>query len=387
MTLTIRIARTQPDALTELGVQGQPIRQRSAQLRSVLAAAPPPANRLLLAEPVPEPRDGTVEWFAETDGEVKPYAEARAAEASEIAKVLVAALDWVETESGRLLISEDPKERLLGELLEQSFEIPGLDSLYFADGHPILINWGTLAAGSDPERNILRRAFPGRGHAFERHAERTPRSLLRRRTFFGFPAIFALLGSAVLMIGVMFLTMRSCGLAVPFTENLLVDFCEETASAEGFGGLERSLGDQQALQDAIGAARVELAELEGQCRPPSALVTPRLTPPGPTLTACNQANVAQGEKGRTRHPVMLGSQPGTVQVGYCMQSIPDTIVVRYDGEIVAHKENAKGDGTLSFEYNPISGIEEVIVEMRAPQDGTSWSFIVGCPGQTLSFSC
>ncbi|MBA4320987.1 MAG: hypothetical protein C0412_21560 [Flavobacterium sp.] len=93
------------------------------------------------------------------------------------------------------------------------------------------------------------------------------------------------------------------------------------------------------------------------------------------------ASVNSGGLGKTVTKHELGKKSGTVIVDFDMENIPDSIVVIYDGKIIASSNGlVSGIDTISFEYKADNSKPSFcIVELAAPQNGTSWSYLLNCP--------
>lgn len=95
------------------------------------------------------------------------------------------------------------------------------------------------------------------------------------------------------------------------------------------------------------------------------------------------ASVKSGGLGKTVTKHELGKNSGTVIVEYDMENIPDSIVIIYDGKVVASSSGlVSGSNSVSFEYKADNLKPSFcIVELAAPQNGTSWSYLLNCPQQ------
>lgn len=108
---------------------------------------------------------------------------------------------------------------------------------------------------------------------------------------------------------------------------------------------------------------------------------PPTMPPAQGATVNCDTEVNSGGQGLTRTPHLLGSQSGKVVVQYDMYDVPDQLTVYYDGKVVATTSDlVSGYGTVEFAYKAEQGKpQECIVEMKAPEDGTAWTYRVNCP--------
>jgi hypothetical protein len=92
-------------------------------------------------------------------------------------------------------------------------------------------------------------------------------------------------------------------------------------------------------------------------------------------------NVKSGGQGVTDIVHPLGSQPGLVILVYDMADIPDRITITHNGRVVASTGGlVSGRGSLKWYYYPQAGEPNYCtVNISAPQDGTIWQYVLGCP--------
>ena len=124
-----------------------------------LAAHGMPDAGSFLAEPVHDPRSGSIDWYTNLGGEARKLSELSEEEQRGVSATLarygsaVRALLESQSEPGRSGIPAAGTE-----LLRLAFQHPSaLDDIYLIDGKPVLINWGFHpgAAGAAPE-DIMR---------------------------------------------------------------------------------------------------------------------------------------------------------------------------------------------------------------------------------------
>jgi PKD repeat protein len=96
--------------------------------------------------------------------------------------------------------------------------------------------------------------------------------------------------------------------------------------------------------------------------------------------ACNSL-LAAGGQGTTFTTHHLGSIPGKVFVSYEMYPNPDQMDIYYDGNLVASTNSlVSNTGALSFDYNPAAnGPFHCVIRIYAPNSGTRWDYVAGCP--------
>lgn len=95
---------------------------------------------------------------------------------------------------------------------------------------------------------------------------------------------------------------------------------------------------------------------------------------------CDQ-EVNSGGQGFTRSRHELGNISGQVKIDYDMRTVPDQIKVFYEGNLVAGTPGVvSGENSVVWYYRAGKNKPTYcIVEMSAPQEGTAWTYSVGCP--------
>lgn len=100
-----------------------------------------------------------------------------------------------------------------------------------------------------------------------------------------------------------------------------------------------------------------------------------------------QCDIQQGSggQGTTFITQILGKTAGSVSVNYQMYTIPDQMDVYYNNALVATTGGlVSGTGTLNFNYLPLKGGPyHCIIRIYAPNNGTAWDFIAGCPVSSI----
>jgi hypothetical protein len=102
--------------------------------------------------------------------------------------------------------------------------------------------------------------------------------------------------------------------------------------------------------------------------------------PLPENTVPCDALTESGGEGTYTNNHWLGSLPGVIVISYEMLNQPDEMNVYYNGQLVASTGGfVSGRGTLSFNYEAIPGEPEYcVVEMKAPEPRTLWSYVLNC---------
>ena len=93
---------------------------------------------------------------------------------------------------------------------------------------------------------------------------------------------------------------------------------------------------------------------------------------------CNELQENGGQEGLKR-TIQLTANKGTIELDYNMYSIPDSVIVTYEGKELVRKENISGSDSLSIPFQGKSG--QVTVEIVGNQDksGTRWNYNLKCP--------
>lgn len=142
-----RIATTRSQDLQPLAAAGQTGIEAWRALHTLLLRELSPAHAALLAEPVANPAQGEVDWYAEGDG-----AATRLQDMAEPARAAAQArLDGlvgdIEALAARLSASRTDSDRFLSEMLGLALRLPGPDSAYVLEDQPVLVGWGHVRSG------------------------------------------------------------------------------------------------------------------------------------------------------------------------------------------------------------------------------------------------
>jgi hypothetical protein len=92
-------------------------------------------------------------------------------------------------------------------------------------------------------------------------------------------------------------------------------------------------------------------------------------------------NVKSGGQGVTTTHHELGNRSGYVAIEYDMLTVPDQIKVIYDNVLVYSSNGlVGGSNEIGWSYAAKSGKPTFcIVEISAPNEGTSWRYLLKCP--------
>jgi hypothetical protein len=96
---------------------------------------------------------------------------------------------------------------------------------------------------------------------------------------------------------------------------------------------------------------------------------------------CNSGPTKSGGQGVTENQHSLGSVSGKVIINYDMINQPDQIDIIYNGKIVASSGKlVSGASAVVWNYYVKPGDPTFCtVRISAPEEGTAWSYTVGCP--------
>lgn len=113
-------------------------------------------------------------------------------------------------------------------------------------------------------------------------------------------------------------------------------------------------------------------------------VIPYTVPP----VACAGTTKRNGGVGGLNITRTLGSTAANVQLEFEAYSIPDGLVVRSENgaqtQLATTSGLVSGRHTWNIAYNPNTlGSTSVRIQVTAPDPGTAWNLVMGCPGQTI----
>lgn len=107
----------------------------------------------------------------------------------------------------------------------------------------------------------------------------------------------------------------------------------------------------------------------------------KIISPPLNVKPCDYDESKSGGQGIETNYHSLGENPGMVNIAYNMEGIPDRLDVYYDDNLVASTNSyVSGRGVLSFYYPAENGRPDFCkIVLRAPKNGTVWSYHIGCP--------
>jgi hypothetical protein len=383
----IRLAATRAQDLRSL--LPMPPAEAHAALRAE-AGRISPAHAALFAVPVAE--ETGIGWGAE-GARMAPYADldagSRAALMAEAGRILSDLRREAEREPGGVL----------GRLWPSIAEIPSFDLVFAVDGRPVLAGWGHVGAASPGPLGLLARFDDGR------HWQPTA-----RRPWGVWAATIGALAVVALLAGLLgpLLAWRflvppesSCVAAPGDVEALarLVDAeRDERDLRTDLARLEEQLGRRRLACPIPRAPEPPPPEPQRPPdpapeppppepvpppppEPPPPPPEPPRPPPGPPpgTQPCN-VDTQSGGAGETRTRHYLGPTPGPVTLDYDMQTVPDSVEVRYRGRVVARSPGMmQGRGRIGFDWRPQGGDHVVEVVVIGPYANTRWRYRLNCP--------
>ena len=150
-----RIATTRSQDLQPLGTAGQTAMESWSALVSLLARTLSPAHARLLAEPVPNPARGEVDWYAEGEDEAVPLPTLPGAEQERVRAELGRLTADIAALASRMGSGHDESERFLADMLGFALQVPADPYIWVRDGRPVLVAWGHAMAGVAATRVLL----------------------------------------------------------------------------------------------------------------------------------------------------------------------------------------------------------------------------------------
>jgi len=144
---TLRIATTRLEDLQSLAGSGQTGIAAWGVLHALLVRELSPVHAALLAEPVANEAQGTVDWYAEGEG-----AAARLIDLPDTARTEVQArLDGLTAEIRSLAVRLQGRradaDRLLATALDQALRMPGPEFVHVRGSQPVLVAWAHVRSG------------------------------------------------------------------------------------------------------------------------------------------------------------------------------------------------------------------------------------------------
>ncbi len=299
MTDSTLIATTRQRGLHAVGTAGQPVMRAYDQITRYLAQNLSPQHAALFAEPNPNAARSTVDWYTSESGPVTRYLDSDDETRAAATKRLAELREEIEARASELTRSKEGGERFLGQMLKLALEIPGEDFIYLVSGQPVLVCWGNLHDSPQAERGVLGRLVrarmpqplprPAPSAAAVAVAAAPPpatavagvASVPVTATVFsrGWGWLTGLLWLlfALLLFAVFFVLLSGCGVGPRWlVERSLVNFCPipviDDSGDERLLAVERNRTD--VLEDQLYRLRLEIAQLDVQCRREARVITP-----------------------------------------------------------------------------------------------------------------
>ena len=111
--------------------------------------------------------------------------------------------------------------------------------------------------------------------------------------------------------------------------------------------------------------------------PTAAPTTAPTTAPTNPIFQCDELRVSDG-KGFFSFTVEMGDTAGTFPVFYEMYGVPDALTISYEGKVL-FDTNGLVSGSSSFSLSFSGSTSKVEVVVTAPNQGTAWNLLIGCP--------
>ncbi len=153
--VNLLVTTTSSQELQPLATAGQTAIECWGALHALLKRKLSPPHAALLAEPVPNPARGEVDWYAEGDGPavlVQDLPEPARTDATARLDELVGGIRVL---AAGLAGSRLDGDRFLSEMLELALTMPGPGGVYVRDGQPVLAGWGHVRSGGRGNAVVL----------------------------------------------------------------------------------------------------------------------------------------------------------------------------------------------------------------------------------------
>ena len=145
---TLRIATTRSEDLQPLAGAGQTGVAAWGTLHALLGRELSPAHAALLAEPVPNEAQGTIDWYAEGDGPAGRLIDLPDGARPAIQSRLDTLSADIRALAARLGGSRAEADRLLSAALEQCLRLPGPEFVHLRGQQPVLVAWSHVRNGA-----------------------------------------------------------------------------------------------------------------------------------------------------------------------------------------------------------------------------------------------
>jgi hypothetical protein len=141
------IVSTGQGQLRALSHQGVFATQRYQQIVSLIQPRFSTAHVALLAEPISDPNQDTIDWYAKNEGAVRRLVDLPAERQAEIRKRFADLISEITSYAGELCASKDKHRALSGRILQMAVQYPGAESLYIVGDQPVIVCWGYASEG------------------------------------------------------------------------------------------------------------------------------------------------------------------------------------------------------------------------------------------------
>ena len=144
---SLRIAGTDNRTLQALAAAGQTGIEAWGALHALLERELSPAHAAVLAEPVANEVQGTVDWYAAGEGEAARLIDLPPAARDPLQAVLDRLLADIRALAARLAASRADADRFLSDTLSLAMQLPGPEFVYVRGGQPVLVAWAHTRRG------------------------------------------------------------------------------------------------------------------------------------------------------------------------------------------------------------------------------------------------
>lgn len=345
--------------LEALGTGGQRVARCWNQITGYLATSVGPRFASLFAEPSFNAADGTVDWYANLEGDPAPLDSLpepqRAAARAELAKLLAE----VQAAAQRLKQSRRDEDRFLGDLLDLALVIPDAGSVFVVTPpggapQPVLVAWGHHRAGETAAPELLLGvAGLGARRVSAMRIVGPPPPVAARRPWWPLALLGALLLALLLFLLILLLDPFGW-FRVPPTQCVIAP-----GQVERVQELREAEGREAALRREIARLTLELGDRRAACPPPPAppapapTPPPRPTPPAPAPRPPAQTAPTPPPSQDVERAQRQGAQSGRLQIILAWDDINDLdlAVQCPSGERISYQQRSACGGELDVDAN------------------------------------
>lgn len=152
---SLRIAGTDNRTLQALAAAGQTGIEAWGTLHALLERELSPAHAALLAEPVANEVQGTVDWYALGEGDAARLIDLPPPARDRLQAVLDGLVADIRALTARLGASRADGDRFLSDTLGLAMQLPGPEFVYVRGGQPVLVAWAHTRQGQAGGNAVL----------------------------------------------------------------------------------------------------------------------------------------------------------------------------------------------------------------------------------------